>query len=96
MKGERQYWLAADCPNCGEKNAPDAWKGARHGSTAWGHDFSCCSDKCGIEFRDSPKRWRIELRQVDDQIIALTRHRESLRNKLDLAERRAQPQETKP
>lgn len=32
---------ARPCPNCGK---PDS---ARMGSTAWGHEYSCCSDRCG-------------------------------------------------
>lgn len=53
--GYRRYWLAHDCPNCGAKDQRydyynGSWGGARMGSTAWGHSFSCCSDKCGHEF----------------------------------------------
>ena len=37
------------CPNCGK---PDA---ARMKSTEWGHDYMCCSHKCGFEFADKLK-----------------------------------------
>lgn len=30
-----------DCPGCGAK------EGGYMGSTAWGHNITCCSDKCG-------------------------------------------------
>lgn len=45
-----RYYLTHDCPNCGDSDSEWAWKGARMGSSTWGHDFSCCSDKCGKEF----------------------------------------------
>ncbi len=45
-----RYWMAHDCPNCGAKDEYDQWGGARMSSTSWGHDFSCCSDECGIAF----------------------------------------------
>lgn len=42
------------CPMCGQF-------GASMSSTEWGHNWSCCSDKCGHAFRDSPQRARREL-----------------------------------
>lgn len=45
----RRYYMAHDCPQCGAKDAPGEWGGARMSSSAWGHDFSCCSDECGKE-----------------------------------------------
>lgn len=35
-----------DCPVCGKK------EGATMVSSRWGHDFTCCSDSCGIELRE--------------------------------------------
>lgn len=35
-----------DCPVCGKK------EGAFMGSTSWGHNYSCCSDSCGIELKN--------------------------------------------
>lgn len=58
---KHQYWLAADCPNCGEKDSHEAWKGARMSSTAWGHGYSCCSDACGFAFAKSKKRIQKDL-----------------------------------
>lgn len=46
----RQYYMAHDCPHCGDKDSPDEWRGARMMSSAWGHDFSCCSESCGQAF----------------------------------------------
>lgn len=34
-----------DCPNCGVVNS------AYMGSSVWGHNYSCCSDDCGLEFK---------------------------------------------
>lgn len=45
----RQYLLAHDCPQCGAKDAQDAWGGARMTSSTWGHSFACCSDECGLK-----------------------------------------------
>jgi hypothetical protein len=47
---EKPYLMAHDCPECGAKDAPRAWGGARMLSSQWGHEFSCCSDKCGLAF----------------------------------------------
>ena len=55
------YYLAEDCPQCGQKDEINKWRGARMGSSSWGHDFSCCSNKCGIAFRDNPKRIEMEI-----------------------------------
>jgi hypothetical protein len=80
---KHQYWLAEDCPNCGERDSLDAWKGARMGSTRWEHGYSCCSEKCGMEYRDSPKRWRRELAAVDGQIASLKSRRREIEKRLD-------------
>jgi len=42
----RQQPVREPCPNCG---AP---KGAIMGSSNWGHNITCCGDKCGLEIRD--------------------------------------------
>ena len=42
MHCEREY-KNEDCPNCGAK------EGATMSSSEWGHNISCCSDKCGLE-----------------------------------------------
>lgn len=55
-----RYWLAEDCPQCGQKDSDGAWKGARMSSTSWDHSFSCCSEACGIAYRDNPKRFERE------------------------------------
>ena len=67
----KQYYLAADCPNCGQKDAPNAWKGARMSAPVWGHNYPCCSDKCGYEFLNSPKHKAMEKRRIKQQINAL-------------------------
>lgn len=68
---DNTYYLAEDCPNCGQKDSHGAWKGARMGSTSWGHPYMCCSEKCGLEYANSPKRWRREIEQVDSEIKGL-------------------------
>jgi len=49
-----------DCPVCGEK------EGAAMGSSSWGHDVRCCSDKCGYIMRD-----RLRALQEDKKMIRL-------------------------
>lgn len=48
----RQYYMAHECPQCGQKDEPWEWRGARMSSTEWQHDFSCCSDECGKAFAE--------------------------------------------
>lgn len=50
-----EYPKAEPCPNCAK---PDS---ARSSSTRWGHDYMCCSEECGLAFRDSSKRCHLEL-----------------------------------
>ena len=85
------YWMAADCPNCGEKDAPGQWKGARMGSTAWGHSYSCCSDACGIAFATSPKRYQMEIAALDEEIGSLTSTRRELVKRLMSAKGKLEP-----
>jgi len=75
------YYLADDCPNCGQKDSTDAYKGARMGSSAWGHDYACCSEACGVAFENSAKRWQLELHEVDREIKNLKDHRKYLLKK---------------
>lgn len=44
------YHFADPCPNCGQKDEEETYKGARMSATSWGHSVPCCSDKCGIEY----------------------------------------------
>lgn len=40
----REYEMKHDdCPICGLK------EGATMGSSRWGHNYTCCSDECGLE-----------------------------------------------
>lgn len=73
MSGFEPYRLANDCPNCGQKDAEDAWKGARIGSSEWGHYYLCCSDKCGHEFFHSQKHKELEMQKIKQQIEMLQR-----------------------
>jgi len=63
-----QYWMAGDCPNCGEKDVMWAYKGARMGSSEWGHNYTCCSDKCGREFLNSAKHKALERQRIKDEM----------------------------
>ncbi len=83
----KRYWLAEDCPNCGQKDAPNAWRGARMGSTAWGHSFSCCSEACGVAYANSPKRWQQEIDLVDCRIEGDRALRKDLVKKLAASRR---------
>lgn len=69
--GYKQYWMDNDCPQCGQKDELNKWKGARMGSTSWGHDYMCCSDACGIEFKTNPKRLEMDKSKIKNQIKAL-------------------------
>ena len=71
------YYMAADCPVCGEKDEPWKWKGARMGSTQWGHDYNCCSEKCGKAFLNSPKHKELERERIQFKIDLL---QEKLKN----------------
>lgn len=51
----RIYYEADPCPNCGQED-DGQWGGARMGSSAWGHHYMCCSEKCGLEYADKLKR----------------------------------------
>jgi hypothetical protein len=42
-----QNYHAPPCPGCGKEDA------ARMGSSAWGHNLSCCGDVCGLKVRDT-------------------------------------------
>lgn len=82
------YRLAEDCPQCGQKDAPGAWAGARMSCTSWGHSFECCSHACGVAYRDNPHRLTREIIAVKREIAAmkaglraLTEQRRELRHK---------------
>ncbi len=51
---EREQKPLPPCPMC---DKGDAFMG----KTVWGHDAYCCSDECGIAYRDSVKRREKEL-----------------------------------
>jgi len=74
----KQYFMAKDCPQCGEKDEEGAWKGARMGSTQWGHNFPCCSDECGYAFAKNPKRLEIEIQNNNFRIKAILQENEYL------------------
>lgn len=64
---DKTYWLAAPCPQCGEEDAPHAWKGARMSSTEWGHNYACCSDTCGRAFKNNPKRITMDREEIKNR-----------------------------
>ena len=71
MNELKHYFLADDCPNCGQKDSEWAWKGARMSSTKWKHNYSCCSDKCGYEFFGSPTHRLLEREKIKREIQIL-------------------------
>jgi len=44
------------------------WKGARMGSTSWGHDYMCCSEACGVAFKSNPKRLEMDREKIKIEI----------------------------
>lgn len=76
------YYMANDCPNCGEKDEAWKWKGARMGSTKWGHNYSCCSDKCGFEFLNNPKRKELDRQHIELEILCLKSKLEKLQSSI--------------
>ena len=77
----KRYLLTHDCPQCGTKDAPYEWGGARMSSTAWGHDFTCCSEECGQAFavtwreKITTKQGRKELRKLWEKLAGQAEHR---------------------
>ena len=65
------YYFAEDCPVCGEKDELEKYKGARRGNTSWGHSYSCCSDKCGKAFLNSPQHKELERLRITEKIAGL-------------------------
>lgn len=61
----KQDYVPPECPNCRKP------QGAIMCSSRWGHDVTCCSDKCGEEFGAkllaSPK-WNKALRMRDEAL----------------------------
>lgn len=80
MSCENIYYIVEPCPNCGEKDEQWKWKGARMGSTKWGHDYRCCSDKCGFEFLNSPKHKELERQKIEMEIALLSSRLERLKS----------------
>lgn len=83
--GHSQYYLAEDCPNCGQQDGPGQWRGARVSSTSWGHGYACCSEQCGVAFATNPKRFEMELERIDGQIAGLQHERRELVKELGAA-----------
>lgn len=48
------------CPMCGRH------EGGFMVDSRWGHDFPCCSEACGLAFKDAPTRWERELRRAEE------------------------------
>jgi Zn ribbon nucleic-acid-binding protein len=82
----REYFMAEDCPQCGQKDEPDRWLGARMGSTMWGHNYSCCSDKCGHAYLTNPKRIERDKAAARERINELRRHAYALERELERTE----------
>lgn len=73
MKGLKHIYVPGPCDHCGKP------EGGFMGSTAWKHDFMCCSSECGFAFASTKRRWQLELeaalaeRSVLDARIATLR-----------------------
>jgi hypothetical protein len=72
------YWLAADCPNCGQKDELEQFKGARLFNSEWGHSYSCCSEACGRAFLNSPQHKAKERERIKREIKQLRAELEEL------------------
>lgn len=91
MSGGDRYWLAEDCPQCGQKDSPGAWKGARvSGGAGVKHRFSCCSEACLLAYNDDPKRiererelLRSQRRALDGEIERLSEQLGDMRARAD-------------
>ncbi len=75
-----QYHFVEDCPNCGEKDELNQWKGARMHSSSWGHPYACCSDACGVALKKSRKLKELTLMDKQIQLSGL-RHELSVLEK---------------
>ncbi len=73
MNCGQRYHIADDCPYCGEKDSEGAWKGARRGNSTWGHNYSCCSEECGVKFLNSPQHKALETKEILEDIQYLKR-----------------------
>ena len=51
-------------------------------SSSWGHDYPCCSDKCGVEFATSRKRIERDLQSARDRQRSVNREVAALREEL--------------
>jgi hypothetical protein len=71
MSYHDEYYIAPDCPNCGEKDSYGAWRGARMGSSKWGHGYPCCSNACGMRLAAKLKNGMI----THDQLAKNGHHR---------------------
>lgn len=91
MSSSRQYFMANDCPNCGQQDQEGKWLGARMSSSSWGHNYACCSDKCGFEFAKKPARYECELTHVEFQIARLKDEAKRLRSEILVAKQRTNP-----
>lgn len=71
------------CPNCGTGEAYMS-------SSVWGHDHSCCSDACGMAFRDSSRRWKLEVESARSRVYwAKKEHAEAKRCLVEALDREA-------
>ena len=68
-------YIREDCPVCGKK------EGATTGATSWGHNYSCCSDKCGIELKK-----RLDILHNSKEYKSIKKIVKKNQNKLDLME----------
>lgn len=65
------YQFVDDCPMCGQKDEENLYKGARVGSSDWGHSYLCCSEKCGRAFLNSPQHKKLERLRIRSKIASL-------------------------
>jgi len=75
---KKPYWMVQDCPNCGQKDEEGKYLGARMSSTEWGHNYSCCSEKCGREFLNSENHKALERQRIHIRIDLLKAELKSL------------------
>lgn len=68
-----QIYAPGPCPVCGK---PD---GAVMGASRWGHDASCCSDRCGFLYAESNTKTQARIVRLTETIRAARAELRALR-----------------
>ena len=72
----RDVYIPGPCSHCGKPG------GGTMGSSSWGHDYYCCSDKCGAAFASTKKRFHLDLQEAEADLRHAKAKVESIRRDL--------------